>query len=159
MSEVRVVTIPESEKSELLAELQPYLQELMQYGTFRPVDGEFKYKWLDVHWQEEGRWPFWAMANGSKAGFALVRRDDEGLMHMSEFYIRPTYRRAGLGLSFAHAILRRFPGTWIISEYRSNGAAVAFWRKVASPFPFSEREYVGDEGVPRLEQKVLVARA
>jgi predicted acetyltransferase len=153
---VRAVAIPESEKPALFADLQDYLRELMQYGTFAPVNGVFPYRWLDAYWAASDRWPFWAMAGDKNAGFALVRRQDDGCMEMAEFYIRPAHRRSGAGLSFARELLTSFPGTWVISEYRSNAAAVAFWRRVVAPFQFRERDYEGDERVPRLEQRAIV---
>jgi predicted acetyltransferase len=153
---VRAVAIPESDKAALFSDLQHYLRELMQYGTFSPVNGIFPYRRLDAYWGSPDRWPFWAEANGRSAGFALVRRRDDGCMEMAEFYIHPAHRRSGVGLAFARSLLGMFSGTWIISEYRVNVAAVAFWRRVVEPFPFAEREYEGDEHVPRLEQKVTV---
>jgi predicted acetyltransferase len=153
---VRAVAVPESDKAALFSELQHYLRELMQYGTFTPVDGTFPYRWLDAYWGSPDRWPFWAEADDCNAGFALVRRRDDGCMEMAEFYVRPAHRRSGVGLAFARNLLCMFPGTWIISEYRANAAAVAFWRRVVEPFTFVEREYEGDELVPRLEQKAIV---
>src|SRR5258706_10762854 len=120
---VLCAAVPASEREALFSDLQHYLRELMQYGNFAPENGVFAYPWFDAYWQEAERWPFWVLANGERAGFALVRRDEDGCVEMAEFYIRPTHRRAGVGVAFARQLLARVPGVWIISEYRANSAA------------------------------------
>jgi len=146
------------EKSDLWADLQDYIHEMRQYDDgIERVGGEYQYNWFDHYWRDEHRWPLWAIADGERAGFALLRREETGEMEIAEFYMRPRFRRGGLGLSFARELLRRHPGAWLISEYRANIAAVSFWRKVIAPYVFTEEAYVGDSGKPRLLQRVTVA--
>jgi len=152
---VEVLPVPISEKGDLWALLQDYIEEMRTYDDdIERVDGVFQYQWFDHYWRENHRWPFWAIVEGTHAGFALVRREDTGEMEMAEFYIRPNYRRDGVGLAFARVLLSKYPGPWLISEYRANTAAVNFWRKVIEPYAFTEEAYIGDSGKPRLLQRL-----
>jgi predicted acetyltransferase len=98
------------------------------------------------------------VADGARSGFALLRREETGEMEVAEFYIRPTFRRGGVGLAFARELLANYPGPWLISEYRANAAAVRFWREVVEPYAFTEEAYIGDSGKPRLLQRVTVTK-
>jgi predicted acetyltransferase len=148
-----------SEKSELWSDLQDYIEEMRTYDDdIERVDGAFQYKWFDHYWQDEQRWPFWAVADGARSGFALLRREVTGEMDIAEFYIRPRFRRGGIGVAFARELLAAHPGRWLISEYKANFAAVAFWRKVIEPYAFTEEAYIGDSGRPRLLQRVMVVK-
>jgi predicted acetyltransferase len=125
-------------------------------GKF-PSNGEFAYPWFDLYWNEpDSRWPFWAKSNGEIAGLALIRRDEgDGRMEMSEFYIRPSWRRRRVGLQFARTLCRRFPGSWKINQSVSNAGAVKFWHCVLDGWvDYIETSFVSD--VPRLEQRFVV---
>lgn len=152
---IEIARVPIEDKPLLWDRLQNYCAEMMQYGNFQPVDGVFEYKWFDEYWREPDRHPFWALADGERAGFALVRRADKR-WEMAEFYSFPEFRRTGVALDFARQLLKRFPGAWELSEYRSNVGAVAFWHRVIKKYPFAERVYVGGEGKERLEQTFVV---
>ncbi|MBS0471844.1 MAG: hypothetical protein JSR60_12280 [Proteobacteria bacterium] len=155
---VSVVPVPQADKPLLWRALQDYCAEMMQWGTHKPEsDGSFAYPWFDNYWTDDDRWPFWALVDGTPAGFALVRREPP--MEMAEFYTFPPFRRGGVGLDFARQILKRFPGPWVLSEYRSSGGAIAFWHKVIADYPYTERVYVGGQGVERLEQRFVVPDA
>jgi predicted acetyltransferase len=156
--DIRAEPIPLSEKQALWADLQDYIEGMTAYDeTIERENGVYRYPWFDHYWIEKDRWPFWAMADGRRAGFGLVRREEDGSFDMAEFYIRPDFRRGGIGLEFARSLLRKFPGKWIISEYSANVGAVAFWRRVIEPYAFSEEPYIGeDSGKARLMQRVTV---
>ena len=147
-----------SQKRELWASLQEYIHEMRAYDDdIELVDGAYQYKWFDHYWNGDERWPFWAVVDGKRAGFALVRREETGEADMAEFYILPAFRRGGIGLAFARALLARYPGPWLISEYRANTAAVGFWRKVVEQHSYTEEFYIGDSGKARVLQRVTVA--
>lgn len=153
--DARAVAI--AEKPQLWTDLQDYIREMRAYDDdIECVDGVYHYKWFDHYWTDEPRWPFWAVVDGERAGFALLRREDSGEMEVAEFYIRPRFRRGGIGLAFARGLLARYPGPWLISEYRSNTGAVHFWRRVIESYAFTEEAYIGDSGKPRLLQRVSV---
>ena len=150
MMAVEIVAIAPSEKPLLWEHFQHYCAELMPYGNFAPVSGVFEYKWFDHYWHDADRFPFWALADGTRAAFALVHRG--ACTEMAEFYSFLQYRRTGIALDFARQILKRFPGPWEISQYRANIAAVAFWHRAIADYAFEERVYIGGEGKERLSQ-------
>ncbi|MEJ1969896.1 MAG: hypothetical protein WDN03_14860 [Rhizomicrobium sp.] len=152
--DVNVVLVPEDDKPLLWDKLQDYILELTAYGTHQPVDGVFDYPWFDLYWREPNRFPFWAMVGGERTAFALVHCEER--TEMAEFYSFPAFRRTGAALAFARQVVKRFPGPWTLSEYRTNHGAVAFWHKVIAPWPFDERVYIGGQGQERLEQTFTV---
>lgn len=151
---VEVVPIPEADKSLLWDRMQAYIAELMPFGNFGPVNGVFAYEPFDLYWKEPNRFPFWAMADGKRAAFALVLCEER--TEMAEFYSFPEFRRTGVALDFARQIIKRFPGSWEISQYRAHTVAVSFWHRVIAGYPFEERAYVGGQGKERLEQTFVV---
>jgi predicted acetyltransferase len=151
-----IVDVPLSEKADLWAMFQRYGAELSPMATGKPVTGELAYAPFDNYWREDRHWPFWAMRGGERIGFALIRfAPEHNAMQVAEFYILPEHRRDGAGLSFARALMQRFPGPWKMRQMAVNKAAVAFWRKVAEPFGFTEAKYT-DKGIARVEQTLTV---
>ncbi|HGH4788793.1 TPA: GNAT family N-acetyltransferase [Serratia marcescens] len=59
------------------------------------VDGDYPY--LSLYWREAGRYPYLMLSDRQTAGFALVRRIDSATVEMAEFYIKPEWRRNGMG--------------------------------------------------------------
>lgn len=154
--DVHLQPVAVSEKDMLWSQMQAYIPEFIPYEDIEAVDGVYAYKWFEHYWADEDRWPFWAMADEDRVGFALLCRDGNGAMEMAEFYIRPQFRRRDIGLRFARLLLLKFPGSWIISEYQANSGAVAFWRRVLEPYHYTEESYFGDSGKPRLRQRASV---
>ncbi|MEJ0044339.1 MAG: GNAT family N-acetyltransferase [Rhizomicrobium sp.] len=152
---VAIVPVLESEKALLWEKFQDYAQELTRYGTHERVDGVFEYPYFDLYWREPDRHPFWAVVDGRRVAFALVHRLN-GVTEMAEFYSFPDNRRTGTALLFAQAILERFPGPWELTQYRTNEAAVAFWRRVIGERPYTEDSYIGGSGIARLRQTFTV---
>ena len=151
---VDVVPVREAEKAELWARLQDYIRELMPYdGGLTPGDGVFRYPHFDAYWREpEHRWPFWGVVDGKHSAFALVRRGPERY-EMAEFYSFPEFRRTGVALPFAKAVIARYPGPWELTQFAENTGAVAFWRRVLADRPFEESGYIGEQsGKRRLRQ-------
>ena len=76
-------------------------------------------------------------------------------MRMGEFYVLSEYRRTGVGMAFAQALLAKFPGPWRIRQIVANAGATAFWRRVVQPFGYSESAF-DHNGIPRIEQALTV---
>lgn len=153
---VDIVAVPRAEKADLWTMFQLYAAELAPMVNLQPVDGVYPYAYFDDYWRDDQRWPFWAMRDGQRMGFALVRfAPEHDAMQMAEFYIAPAYRRDGLGLAFAHGLLTMFPGPWKIRQILANTGATAFWRKVAQPYGYSEDRFSVD-GIDRIEQTLTV---
>jgi len=156
MMRVEAMPVAEADKALLWRQLQDYIVGMLEYVDLGPANGDYDYPSFDAYWRDDNRWPFWAMADSARAGFALVLREADGCVDMAEFYIRPEFRRTGIGLEFARTLLKRFPGTWILSEFMANTGAIAFWHRAIEGYSFTERTYVGGSGKERLEQRVVV---
>ena len=153
---VEIAPVPQGEKPAMWAMYQAYAGELAPMVNVEPVNGVYCDPRFDLYWIERTRWPYWAMSSGERAGFAMVHVDPEfGGMRMGEFYIRPEFRRAGIGHAFANTLLARHPGSWRIRQISGNTAAVAFWRRVAERFGYTEDRFI-DKGFARVEQRFSV---
>lgn len=95
------------------------------------------------------------IAKGAESvGFALVTRprvaaagETKANYHMSEFFVRKSHRRMGIGRDAAQLIFDRFAGEWEIVEYQRNPGAVSFWRRVLSAYckgRYTERSKNGE---------------
>jgi predicted acetyltransferase len=154
---LEIVAVPSSGKSDLWAMFQTYAAELAPLVNLQPVDGVFPYDYFDHYWQDEQRWPFWAVMDGKRIGFALVRfAPEHDAMQMAEFFILPAHRRGGSGMNFADGLLKRFPGPWKIRQIVANKGATAFWRRVAEPYGYTEETFP-QNGIDRIEQTLTVA--
>lgn len=125
----------ESAKPAIAALLQPYMRELSAwFAPDQPVREQYEYPYLDAYWREPGeRFPFLIMSDGDVAGFAFVNRHsrlgNSDVHNIAEFYVRPQYRRHGIGCSAAKEILRRFPGRWEVGILHGNEPAGRFWQR------------------------------
>ena len=156
MMRLEVVPVPESQKPALWEMVQAYIAELSVYAGVEPTDGAYEYKPFDLYWREDGRFPFWARMNGWEAGFALVWRDcGHDLFRMAEFYVVPEFRRAGLAMEFARAVIEQFHGRWKVRQIARNTPAVAFWRKALAPYNYTEESFE-DRGLARWEQSFMI---
>jgi predicted acetyltransferase len=145
-----------AQKFDLWAMFQRYAAELSPMATGKPVTGEVSYPPFDNYWREDRHWPFWAVRGGERIGFALIRfAPEHNAMQIAEFYILPEHRRDGAGVAFARALMERHPGPWKMRQMAVNKPAVAFWRKVAEPYGFSETTYT-DKCLDRVEQTLIV---
>jgi len=151
---VEIVPVRLEEKSDLWAMFQLYASELAPMVGVECVNGEFPFEPFDDYWREESYWPFWGLNDGERIGFALVRREPDN-MRVAEFFIAPECRRDGLGSDFARGFLARYHGPWRIRQVAVNTKAVAFWRRIAEPFGYTEIEFV-DKGLGRVEQSFTV---
>jgi predicted acetyltransferase len=115
-----IASVAKSDRVRLLESLQACLTEL-------GVSAD--YPSLDLYWREHGRHPYWIRVAGSDAGFALVRRMENGVMEIAEFFVAPPWRRKGVGLASARALFAMHPGTWQIASFPRSAASEAFWAK------------------------------
>ena len=113
--------IIEADRPWLEPDFEAYLTEVAPGLTLGPLD-----RW----WREAEREAL-AIEAPDIAGFAMVRWADEGHWDFSEFYIRPTARRRGIGRVAALAILAARPGPWSLGVVKIGGAP-AFWSGLLS---------------------------
>ena len=100
-------------------------------GEWPAREGEFLAGWFN----DPTAAPFVILADGQRAGFALVvrppvfpRRTVD--FRMAEFFIVDAARRRGVGASAASRLFTRFAGQWEVVEDEHNRPALAFWRRV-----------------------------
>ena len=116
-----------------------YLTELSSSKTgLFPVLGEWaarENEFLAGWFSDPAAHPFVILANGQRAGFALVARPPAfprtSVDHrMAEFFIVTAARRRGVGASAAALLFQRFAGEWEVLEDEHNQPALLFWRRV-----------------------------
>lgn len=109
------------------------------------VDGTFGYPYLDLYWEPlENRHPFLIRVDGDIAGCVLVRAGDPS--QMAEFFVLNGFRRRGVGRAVVCSILKMFPGSWEVEQWRDNVEAGDFWLSVLSTCDsVGAREVVEDE--------------
>jgi GNAT superfamily N-acetyltransferase len=83
--------------------LMEYSRELYKYERF-PSTKFASAKYFDYYWTEEERFPFIAVRKDGVAGICLLRDTGESYS-IAEFYIKPKYRRIGLGRRFVRFII------------------------------------------------------
>lgn len=84
-------------------------------------------------WQDDTRVAF-TLHSGDMIGFALITRLRDGTHEISEFYVAPDHRRAGIGARFAQDIVTRFPGRWRLGLAKGNPGARGFWMSALSSY-------------------------
>jgi len=108
---------------------QPLLAAML-LDCLRELGADEAYPYLPLYWREAGRYPYLILSDRQTAGFALVRRLDSASVEMAEFYIRPAWRRTGIGQQAARALFVQHPGGWSLSVGQDNPRGLAFWRAV-----------------------------
>jgi predicted acetyltransferase len=144
-----LVPIPETDKSTLWNDLQDYIAELAPFDRALPKQGPYEYPNFETLWRD--RTLFWAKVEGEIAGFAIVHSED-GVTDMADFYVRPAYRRHSIGRTFALAVIARFRGSWMLTQYKAKADSIAFWRSVIGERPFAQLEYTSVNGNERVKQ-------
>jgi predicted acetyltransferase len=145
---VEVEGAAKSEKATLHNLLQLYLHDMSEFapGTV-DADGLFHYKFFDAYWTESERYPFFIRVDDSPAGFALIRRDQDGRADVSEFFVMRGYRRRGVGSMAAKRLFDLFPGDWQVRQESANTGAQRFWREAISQYTGGDFEdLVLDDG-------------
>jgi predicted acetyltransferase len=116
-----------------------YLTELSSSKTgLFPVLGEWAARedeFLAGWFADPTAHPFVIVANGQRAGFALVSRPPafprtSVQYRMAEFFVISAARRRGVGASAASLLFQRFAGDWEVLEDEHNRPALSFWRRV-----------------------------
>ncbi|MFC8502829.1 GNAT family N-acetyltransferase [Pedococcus sp. NPDC057267] len=109
-------------------------------GLPRP-DGSFRSERLESALTDPGWAASTAWLGEAPVGFAFVRSLDGPARVLNSFFVVAGARRAGVGSTLAHEVLRSFPGPWEVAFQQANVAAVRFWRSVAAthdPGPVEE---------------------
>ena len=132
-AQVELVSVGEQHKAVLANLVQFYRYDYTEIRDL-PLSphGTYPYRYLDHYFVEPGREALFIVADGKLAGFALMRRLDDGTNQVAEFFVLKARRRGGVGRAAAHALFRRFPGRWQLEYDHTNAAGRAFWPVVVA---------------------------
>lgn len=120
---IEIEAIPSSSQHALKTMLVDYLSEL---------GGGAEYAYLPLYWSDPERFPYFILADGQVAGFALVRTLDESpRFEMAEFCVSKSHRRLAVGKAAAQALFAKHQGYWRVTVMPENLAGLQFWRSVA----------------------------
>jgi GNAT superfamily N-acetyltransferase len=142
--EFRLATLDEKEiVKQILIE---YSREMYRYER-NPSHKFASADYFDYYWIEEERFPFIAIRREDIAGICLLRDTGENYS-IAEFYIKPKYRRIGLGRKFIRFIINfcREDGKHddiYANSLMDNLLAKWFWNSVG--FKTKEIQEVGKE--------------
>jgi predicted acetyltransferase len=132
---IEVLAASPEQQSIIANLLQLYAHDFSEFHDLElGADGRFEYKPLPLYWSDPARHPFLVKADGQLAGFVLVKREQETVWDVAEFFIARAYRRQGIGMKVAHQVWKRFPGLWQVRVMQLNGAGVNFWRRAITAF-------------------------
>ncbi|MEM8909941.1 MAG: GNAT family N-acetyltransferase [Bacteroidota bacterium] len=121
--------------------------------------GQLHYPYLDQYWTQAQRKALQIRCNHQRAGFVLLNdfvlcSSFQANYSIAEFYIKPTYRKRGIGQQAVHQLLRQYAGKWEIRVAKDNHQAQHFWRKVI--YRYTQGDYLErqceDQGIPFLLQ-------
>lgn len=82
--------------------------------------------------------------DNTPAGIAAIARKGDQGYEVCEFYVIPRFRKNSIGMRFAHAIWKNYPGAWEIKQLVAADYATRFWRKTIQRYEnttFSEELY------------------
>jgi predicted acetyltransferase len=100
------------------------------------VDGRFRDDRLLTYLAYEDHWPFIVKSDNEIAGFALIRNSKPGTHVIGEFFIKPQFRRIGIGTRAVSQIVHCFPGNWEVPFQEENVKAAIFWRRTIAQLGF-----------------------
>ncbi|WP_166848430.1 GNAT family N-acetyltransferase [Isoptericola sp. BMS4] len=101
-------------------------------GALPDARGRFRDERLRAARSDPG-WEAWlARLGGRPAGLAVVRGLDAPVRVLSGFFVVRAARRGGVGRRFARSVLTSRRGDWEVAFQHANGAAAAFWPRVAA---------------------------
>lgn len=123
------------QKAVLANLLELYCHDFSEWTDVQiQTDGRFGYKHLDLYWLEPDRHPFLIHADGSLAGFVLVRKTEDSVWDMAEFFVLRGHRRIGVGMAAAQLAFQQFPGKWQVRVMDANRDARQFWERTIRSF-------------------------
>ena len=127
---VTIEPVAEADRPLLWRFVQYYMHDLSEFDSRGPgADGEFSYDYFDLYFppMAPGRQAFFVRAGGALAGFALLRRLENGRMQMAEFFILRSHRRYGVGREAVAQLFALWPGPWDLTIHPNNLGAQRFW--------------------------------
>lgn len=151
MMRVELKKVRAEEKELLFRLLQLYLYDFTEFADFElNENGLYSYKYFDLYWEEPDRHPFFILADGHIAGFALVNSHCvrlQGGHSLAEFFVMKKYRRNGIGKKAAFILFDLFRGGWDVHHVKTNLPAERFWRKTIAEYTNGNFETYEQDGL------------
>lgn len=139
MIDVRVISAEREDASLIARMMQLYLHDLSEFDHEQiSSEGTFVYRYLDLYWIKENRYPFLIRDGEELVGFALVRTLPSGVHTMAEFFILRSQRGKRRGSIAAGSLFSLFKGRWRVAQEQENVAAQVFWRNVIGDITFGK---------------------
>ncbi len=137
----KVKKVPKIDKKKFKKMFNDYMHELSEFDYTIKFDkkNQVIYQWFDYYWIEKTRFVFYLIVDDYIAGFAMVRKVEENMFEIAEFYILPEFRGNGNAMWFAQYALNNFDGNFEFSTMLTNGRAVNFWNKVSLQYNHKEK--------------------
>jgi predicted acetyltransferase len=135
---IEVVTAEIEDKPLIATMMKPYIIEMSRYLVSASIEqNDLNYPYFDNYWQDDNRFPFKVLVASVVAGFIFVNdfcHLASDAHSIAEFYIKPEYRRSGVGKKAAFLTFAKFRGNWEVRELASNSPAIHFWRSTIRAF-------------------------
>jgi predicted acetyltransferase len=145
------VQVKSAEKSDyaIIKNLVPYyIYDMSEYMKW---DCNKEGRWdgcddLPDYWEKADHYPYLILADGSMAGFALLRPfpDEPDRTEIAEIFVARQFKGQGIGRETACHLFDAFPGKWLVRVLEENIGARRFWDKII-------REYTSGSSRPATE--------
>lgn len=154
--QIELSPIKNEKKDGLKKMLLEYFKEVDQSKIIHTKEGEeIDYPYLDLYWKEEKRIPLNILWHDEIIGFILINnwivcQEFKANKSIAEFYIKPEFRRKGVGRIATHKLFNKYEGKWEIRQSSKNYLAVKFWRQIIKEFTngnFKEMEINADSEI------------
>ena len=119
---IEIFSIEYDKKHVLQNLMEKYDHDMSEWSRADVNDaGLYGYRYLDHYWTDDHRFPYFVTADGSYAGFALVRFDrEQSRWEIAEFFVLRKYRKAGIGSRLMAYVFAQHCGDWMISTHVNN---------------------------------------
>lgn len=157
--EAVLIKITVDEKEELNKMLSDYFTEIPGANIEdRNTKIEFEYPYLELYWKEENRIPYKIYVNNKIVGFVLINdwivcKEFGADKSIAEYYIKPKFRRLGIGKSAAHKLFKKYKGKWEIRQSSRNTDGIKFWRHVVGQY--TQENYVETENKQKEKTEII----
>ncbi|MGX9417557.1 GNAT family N-acetyltransferase [Vibrio sp. WJH972] len=131
-----IIKSDQSNKHVIENMMQLYLHDLSPYTQDNPDQhGLFSLgKYFGLYWEDNDRFPYILIHQEKPVGFALVRRIENDVYSIAEFFVLRSARKQGFATLFSHHLFGIHIGVWQVAELEQNLVSQTFWRKTISSF-------------------------
>lgn len=153
---IELSPIKNENKADLKKLLLEYFKEIDDSKVVQTKSGEeLDYPFLDLYWKEVKRIPLNILYKDEKIGFILINswtvcKEFNASKSIAEFYIKPKFRRKGIGRKVTQELFNKYKCKWEIRQSSTNDLAVKFWSAIIKEYTngnFKEVENIEDDKI------------